>query len=259
MWEADMARRALDPAGVRFVLMKGAAYAAAGLACAAGRQIGDLDIMVAEGDLDAAEAALIAAGWEWVKADAYDDHYYRTWMHELPPLIHKDRDRMIDVHHDILPRTHRAGTDAAHLLARAELAGDGYLVLSPADRLIHCAAHCMADGDLQGALRNLFDFHHLLGEYGAGGGDEVNLMAEARHHGLGSSVARAIRLSSHLYGDAAAKLTLTDRLFLRRITARDDYGRETAKLLGFAFYVRSHLLRMPFAMLIRHLWTKWRR
>ena len=37
--------------------------------------------------LDAVEAALIAAGWEWVKRDPYDDDYYRRWMHELPPLI----------------------------------------------------------------------------------------------------------------------------------------------------------------------------
>jgi hypothetical protein len=41
-----MARRALAPAGIEFVLLKGAAYAASDMACAAGRQIGDLDILV---------------------------------------------------------------------------------------------------------------------------------------------------------------------------------------------------------------------
>ena len=30
------------------------------------------------------------------------------------------------------------------------------------------------------------------------------------------------------------------------------------KLLRFAFYVRSHWIRMPPFKLARHLWTKWR-
>ncbi|WP_164045505.1 nucleotidyltransferase family protein, partial [Serratia marcescens] len=67
--------------------------------------IGDLDILVPRDRLDEVEAALLAAGWEWVKPDPYDDAYYRRWMHELPPLIHRERDRMIDVHHTILPLT----------------------------------------------------------------------------------------------------------------------------------------------------------
>src|SRR3546814_960925 len=74
LWEADMARRALAPTGIEFVLLKGAAYAAAGMACAAGRQIGDLDILVLATDIRRAENALLKAGWEWVKSDPYDDH-----------------------------------------------------------------------------------------------------------------------------------------------------------------------------------------
>jgi hypothetical protein len=55
------------------------------------------------------------------------------------------------------------------------------------------------------------------------------------------------------------RLTLTDRLFLRRLLARDDWGRETHRPLRFAFYIRGHLLRMPLTMLLRHLWIKWRK
>ena len=73
--------------------------------------------------LDAVEAALLAAGWEWVKPDPYDDAYYRRWMHELPPLIHRERDRMIDVHHTILPLTARPTPDAAALIADSVAAG----------------------------------------------------------------------------------------------------------------------------------------
>jgi hypothetical protein len=82
LWEAEMARRALAPEGIAFVLLKGTAYAAAGLSCAEGRQIGDLDILVGWHDIGRAEKELIEAGWEWVKSDPYDDAYYREHMHE---------------------------------------------------------------------------------------------------------------------------------------------------------------------------------
>ena len=43
------------------------------------------------------------------------------------------------------------------------------------------------------------------------------------------------------------------------LTARDGWGRPTRPLLRQGFYLRSHWLRMPPAMLARHLWTKWRK
>ena len=45
LWEAEMARRALEPLGVPVILLKGSAYAAAGLSAADGRSIGDLVIL----------------------------------------------------------------------------------------------------------------------------------------------------------------------------------------------------------------------
>ncbi|MCC6479901.1 MAG: nucleotidyltransferase family protein [Sphingomonadaceae bacterium] len=119
LWEADCARRALAGYGGKVVLLKGTAYVAAGLKAGEGRHIGDLDILVARQDLPQVEAALLAAGWEWVKPDPYDDAYYRDHMHELPPLIHKERDRMIDVHHTVLPLTARRTPDAEAMLADA--------------------------------------------------------------------------------------------------------------------------------------------
>jgi hypothetical protein len=166
LWEADRAARALAPLGLEPILLKGAAYAAAGLEAGRGRMIGDLDILVPRDRLDEAEAALLDAGWEWVKPDPYDDAYYRQWMHELPPLIHRERDRMIDVHHTILPLTARPKPDAAELVAESVGVGGGLRVLSPEDRVCHAVAHLFADGDLSGGLRNLWDVRCLLGEMG---------------------------------------------------------------------------------------------
>jgi hypothetical protein len=264
LWEAEMARRALAPLGIEFVLLKGAAYAAAGMACAAGRQIGDLDILVSETDIRRAENALLKAGWEWVKSDPYDDFYYREHMHELPPLIHKARDRMIDVHHTILPRTHRITPDALALVSDAEVSAGGFTVLNPADMACHCAAHMLADGDLQGGLRNLWDFHLMTRNFAAadpGFWDQFD--DRARLHGLQDTVRRAARLARDLY-DAALpanwdRRESSDRWFRERLLARDDWGRVTRPLLEQAFYIRSHWLRMPPTMLAQHLWTKWRK
>ena len=46
LWEADRGAQALGALGVRVVLLKGTAYAAAGLKAGQGRFIGDLDILV---------------------------------------------------------------------------------------------------------------------------------------------------------------------------------------------------------------------
>lgn len=263
LWEAEMARRALAPLGIPVVLLKGTAYVAAGLAAGQGRSIGDLDILVPRDSLDLAERALLAAGWEWVKPDPYDDAYYRQWMHELPPLIHAERDRMIDVHHTILPLTARPKPNAARLIAESEPLENGLSVLSPADMIVHAAAHLIADGDLAGGLRNLWDIDRLVREFSERDPDFCRAaLQRARMHDLRLQTARALRLARQLYGtpvtDAGVERP-SDRLFRRRVLARDGWGRQTRPATRFAFYVRSHALRMPPAMLARHLWIKWRR
>lgn len=268
LWEADCARRALAGYAGKVVLLKGTAYVAAGLVAGEGRSIGDLDILVARGDLPHVEAALIGAGWEWVKPDPYDDAYYRDHMHELPPLIHKERDRMIDVHHTILPLTARPTPDAAAMLADAiplPAGGGGELfVLCPTDMICHCAAHLIADGDLAGGLRNLWDMHCLLSEFAQN--DEnfwPALQARAQQHQLWGAVHCAARLSWNLYATTIPEgwqiRGNADFFCLRRLAARDGWGRPVRPLLRLGFYIRSHLLRMPPLMLARHLFTKWRK
>jgi hypothetical protein len=253
LWEAEVARRVLGPLGVPFVLLKGTAFVASGLKAGQGRSIGDLDILVPRQAIDAVEHALLGHGWEWVKTDPYDDAYYRQWMHELPPLIHRDRDRMIDVHHTILPLTARITPDAAALLKDSIEIAPGVRTLSPNDMMVHAAAHLFADGDLAGGMRNLWDVHCLVDEFGSDG-----LLTRAEHHGLAFETKRAVRLASALYGNID-RLSSIDRLYLRRVTARDGWGRSTRPLVRQAFYIRSHWLRMPPILLAKHLWTKWRR
>jgi hypothetical protein len=258
LWEAEMARRALAPLGLPIVLLKGTAFAAAGLDAGQGRSIGDLDILVPHDALSEAERALRAAGWEWVKEDAYDDSYYRRWMHELPPLIHRERDRMIDVHHTILPPTARPTPDAAALLADAVPLGNGLSILSNEDIVVHAAAHLFADGDLSGGLRNLWDIDRLLREFD-GEAYWPALKDRATRHQLLPAVSRAVRLTRDLYGTPVPEGWGKDRLdplYRRRLLARDGWGQQGYPFTRLGFFIRSHWLRMPPLMLARHLFIK---
>jgi Uncharacterised nucleotidyltransferase len=271
LWEADCARRALADYPGKVVLLKGTAYVAAGLKAGEGRHIGDLDIMVAREDLAAVEALLLEkGGWEWVKEDAYDDAYYRNHMHELPPLIHKDRDRMIDVHHTILPLTARPKPSPREMIDLAVELPSGMWTLMPEHMVVHSAAHLLADGDLSGGLRNLWDIHCLATEFEPKiDGFYLSVAEEAWLHGLSEPVNRALRLCRELFGTELKSysypMTVSypwnrqDKWYIARLTARDGWGRPTRKFIRLIFYIRSHWLRMPPLMLARHLWTKWRK
>ena len=270
LWEAEITRRALADIGAPIVLLKGTAYAAAGLMAGQGRSIGDLDLLVPRDRLGDVEAALLRHGWEWVKPDPYDDQYYRRWMHELPPLSHRERDRMADVHHTILPLTARPRPDATALIAEAVPLGNGLAVLSPEHMVVHAAAHLFADGDLAGGLRNLWDIDRLCREFAEADTEfYLGLVEAAFVQQLGPSLLRALRIAHAVFRTpvpaCASPLQLDLRLTrfggwcMCRLLARDGWGRPIRPVTRVAFYLRSHWLRMPPAMLARHLWTKARR
>lgn len=262
LWEAEMARRATAHLGVPIVLLKGTAFHAAGLDAAQGRSVGDLDILVPRESIERVEEALVMAGWERLKEEGgYDDLYYRRWMHELPPLIHRTRDRMIDVHHTILPPTAQPTPNADALVADSVALPNGLRMLSPADIIVHAAAHLLADGDLAGGLRNLWDIDRLLRQFAADPAFWTTLAARAGQHQLRPHVARALRLAARLYdtpvdASLAGPPRWSDRFFEARLLARNGWGQPIRKPLRAAFYIRSHWLRMPPLMLARHLWTK---
>jgi hypothetical protein len=261
LWEVEMARRLLTSLGIPLILLKGSAFVQAGLPAAKGRVVGDLDILIPRDQLDAAETALLDGGYEWVKDDPYTQHYYRDWMHELPPLIHEERGGMIDVHHTILPLTARRRPDAAALIADRIEVAPGVFILSPPDMIVHAATHMLADGDLAGGLRNLWDIDRLLRSFANQPDFWTGLAARAEHHQMREPVALALRLTHCLYEtpvdiEVAGRPRPTDALFVRRLLARNGWGQETRKLTRLVFYIRSHWLRMPPLMLARHLWIK---
>ena len=117
-YEVRQIGRALADTGLPLILLKGAAYAIAGLAPGRGRMFSDIDILVPKERVPEVEAALMLHGWFSAHHDAYDQRYYREWMHEIPPMEHVRRGNVIDVHHAILPETAALRPDPAKLRAR---------------------------------------------------------------------------------------------------------------------------------------------
>jgi hypothetical protein len=273
-WEVRCIGQALAATGVPVILLKGAAYAAAGLPPARGRMFTDVDILVPKERLEDVESALMQHGWIGTHHDAYDQRYYREWMHELPPMQHSKRAAYIDVHHAILPATAAAHPDPAKLRAAAvPLAGQARLaVLAPVDMVLHSAVHLFYDGEYDHGLRDLADIHRLLNHFGAIPGFWEALAPRARELEVARPLFYALRYSGALLATpipaatlAAAAfgrpnallLRLMDGLFLRALLP--DHASCDTALTGaarFCLYIRANWLRMPPLMLARHLFHK---
>jgi hypothetical protein len=274
LWELKQLRAALDDLEGPLIVLKGAAYVAAGLPAAAGRLFNDIDILVPRACLPQAESSLMLAGWHATGLSEYDKRYYRRWMHELPPLQHIQRDTVIDVHHAILPDTARYHPDSAKLRSRA-VAVDGLTgihVLAAEDRVLHSATHLFHDGELPHGLRDLTDLDLLLRDAGADRDFWLRLTARADELQLSRSLFYALRYLCHFLDtpvpdsvmaalDAAAPnratLALMDRIFTRALAPDHascaDAFTPAARLAAF---VRAHWLRMPAHLLIPHLFHK---
>ena len=273
-WEITQIRKALAPVGEAVTLLKGAAYVMAKLPSAKGRLFSDIDIIVPKGSLNAVEAALMLHGWAATHHDAYDQRYYRTWMHELPPMQHIKRMTVIDVHHAILPETAALHPDSARLLAAAQLL-DGYddlKVFAPVDMVLHSAVHLFHNDQLDQGLRDLVDIDSLLRHFNNLPAFWPNLAARAQELELSRPLFYALRYAilfmetpipldiveaSQIGRPNLLTLIFTDQLFKRALmpvhNSCSDWLTGAARQL---VYIRATWLRMSPLLLARHLFHK---
>ena len=275
-WEVNRIVQALDQIQVPIILLKGAAYIIQQLPTAQGRLFSDVDILVPKSQLESVELALKIHGWITTQHDAYDQRYYRNWMHELPPMQHLTRQTLLDVHHTILPETARYHPDPKQLLAAAvPIAGygDRVKVLAPTDMLLHSATHLFHEGELNHGLRDLTDLDSLLRHFSAQ--DEAfweKLMARAKQLDLtrplyyalryttmmlDTPVPPAIQRATQMGAPTWITRTLMDALFSRAFqpphpSCQDWLTRPALWML----FVRAHWLKMPPWLLLRHLFHK---
>ena len=273
-WEVECIERALQQVDTPVVLLKGAAYLIAGLPPSTGRLFSDVDIMVARHQLPAVESALFAAGWLSEARDAYTNRYYRTWMHELPPMRHVRRGTTIDVHHSISPPTSRFAVDGSRLLARlAPVPGKERLfTLSREDLVLHSATHLFMEGELWHGLRDLLDINDLVLAFSTDTDFWEKLLQRAAELGLQVPLSHAAVHIERLFrtrppAHLQMRVRNLDRSRLSRhlmyrllsIATQPEHPSCDGPWSGsarFMLYLRSHYLRMPIHQLLPHLTRK---
>lgn len=273
-WEVQCIVRALAPVCSRIVLLKGAAYLIAGMPVASGRMFTDVDILVPKHQLGEVEDRLFMNGWQSAHHNEYDQRYYRRWMHEIPPLIHRVRGTAIDVHHNILPATGRIKVHSEEILKHSLLLqGESHLaVLSLVDMVLHSATHLFHEGEFGNGLRDLFDLDSLLRSSSEKSEFWCELVPRATALGLTRPLWYALRYSKEIIGTPIPASVLLDAEVGKPSDSAViimDYCMRRAllpmhsscKLPGddlarFLLYVRSHWLRMPLHLLLYHFTRK---
>ena len=263
---------ALEPLDVQIVLLKGAAYVMNREPAALGRLFTDVDILVPKERLAEVEATLMLNGWATTHHSAYDQRYYREWMHELPPMEHIHRHTVLDVHHALLPETARLKPPAFKLLETARpIDGVPRLqVLAPTDMVLHSMTHLLQNDDLGRGLRDLSDIDLLLREFSGETGFWKRFAERAAEMDLALPLYYGLRYVSAIFGTPIPGEALAgslrgappwpigqvmDALFPRAVGAASQWS-DNRRASSFLLYLRAHWLRMPPALLLRHLLVK---
>ena len=270
-WEMNRVKRALKDEDDKIILLKGAAYIAKGLRCTRGRISVDLDILLKKNRIDFAEEKFLAAGWKHHVEHDYDQKFYREYSHELPPLIDPDRQISIDVHHSILPITSRVYPDMNKLFENAEPCKDGYYTFSNVDIILHSVVHLFQDGEVRSSLRNLLEQHDMFEEFGDDPEFWQQLVPRAQELGFTGALYYALRYTKMILGTNIPEHVFNDiapfepNIFTKSMMDWMVPGviSPTIGAQGLprwismnGLYLRSHWLRMPFGLLLKHLGTK---
>ncbi|UCE30387.1 MAG: nucleotidyltransferase family protein, partial [Burkholderiales bacterium] len=277
-FEVDRIEAATAGLQVPIVLLKGAAYVAAGRPWAIGRWSSDVDILVPAAQLRRVEQRLHAGGWRSIELDEYDERYYRDWSHEVPPMRHVVRGVEVDLHHTIARVTGRVRPDADALVADAvPIAGSRLRTLCPGDQFLNTTIHLVQDSDFWRQLRDLVDLDGMIRAQGSDAGFWDHLLARARLHGLQRPFFYAMHLASHLLQSpipdqamAEARraapsrpiVALMDALVARSMLPGnlDALPSLAARQARRVLKARYMWLRFPPALFVRHLSYKaWRR
>ncbi len=274
LWECNRIYDALRPLGIEPVFLKGAAYVVAGLPLSHHRQFTDIDLIVPRNKIPDAETGLMLGGWLATNTDPYDQHYYRKWMHEIPPLRHIRRGTIIDVHHALSPLTARYRERTETVLTGTQQASQTSTlrVLCPTDMVLHAALHLFSEGETDNSLRNLIDISELLEYFCKIDRFDDQLVARAFEVNLSRPLYYAVRYLRMILGGSFAEkaqlrldeaappkivIYLMDTLYTHVFQGTHPSVRTRhwawAKQ---ALFLRGHWLRMPLHLLLPHLLRK---
>ena len=199
-------------AGIRVLVLKGAAIAERVYGNIALCPMQDLDILVGRSDLDATDRFLREMGYV-----PDEGHHSATWYrdhhHHLPPYVRPDGWARVEVHHHILPPPASVRIPIEDLWRRAGplAAGGEALGLCPEDLLLHLCLHVSLQHQFCLGLRPFCEIAATMRHYGEGIDWE-----QVRHRtcrwGVRKSVYLTLRLAQDLAG-AAVPNGLLDALY----------------------------------------------
>lgn len=276
MWAMQRVGAVLAEAPYPCLLLKGGAYLAQGLAIAPGRLPSDLDILVPHEHLADAQARLGHHGWVETELDAQDQHYYRAWGHELPPMTHPVHAVELDVHHNILPPVGHVRVPIDAMLAKAMPSGlTPWQVFQPIDQFLHSAAHLFFDSEPKDRVRDLVDMDGLGRHFGVEPAFWHALHARALELGLGEPLSLALHFLEHWFATPMPSelkprigelgLSPLRRAYLCALMAQvltpcepDALPSFTQNACANVVLARYHWRRLPLNLLLPHLWRKWR-
>jgi len=258
MWEVNVIRRALDPK-IRIVLLKGCAYSASADENAVGRMFSDVDIMVQRDVLETVESHLISLGWKPPRLSGYDSRYYRNWMHEVPAMEHVRRHTVVDLHHAINPPVSRCYISPSNYWEQVVELSKGIYVLSPVDRIIHCALHLIQEGESAKLLRDLYDLNLLIDQHCGWTTGLSSLLHRANELGVQSQVQSAVSAAQSIYAKGDTGHVTKDWLGSYLVVAAKvgpKKGAFAGQLAGLILLAYSHFIKMPLRLLAPHLLHK---
>lgn len=259
----------------KLIVLKGAGYVVAGSSAAKGRIFSDIDLLVLKDDIPKVERALHLFGFVSDTDSEYDQKYYREWAHEIPPLRHFQRGTVLDVHHNIVPVVSGRAPNIEFFFESTVETEYGVEVLRPAAMFLHSAIHLFFSEEFTNGFRDLSDLSLLLDEI-IDDIDEANYLFElAQNTGFENEIFLAFRYLERVFNKQipahikhgfkqplpkGIRLALSDFIFGKVLAANhrlvDVKFRGTAEWLAF---VRGHILKMPFNILVKHTASKlWR-
>lgn len=265
--------------GITASVLKGAAYVSDNISCQHGRIFSDIDILVEVENLQKAEFALMTQGWIHCKETDYDKRYYREWMHEIQPMIHNVRHTVVDLHHNILPRTNSQFFDA-NLLCFESSRYPNLQTLSPVDKYIHSAVHLFTEGEFSHPIRDITDLIMLFDNIKERDSELVNtqsvvnaVLTRAENLGLESYINFSLYFVL-VNGQSDEKQNIAKviessicRSNISRLFSLPSYklifNSDNTKAISVKhklsltwLYLRSHLIKMPLRVLVPHLVRK---
>jgi hypothetical protein len=159
--QAELGRilRAWQRENVPVIVLKGAALAETAWGSVALRPMRDIDVMVPEEAISAAELTLDALGY--VKCESYRPAaWYRQHHHHLAPRLDPASGVVVEVHRNIVAPNPSFSLDPRGFGQRAQpqsIAGTEALVLSPEDTVIHLCLHTACDDPFVGKIQSVAD------------------------------------------------------------------------------------------------------